>query len=299
MTERSRGMFSAKSDAYLGYEPELGVQELAPGVWTATDGEYRTLFADGDDHVVALNTLGTPGRARAYRRAIESTVPGKPIGTLVMTIDHLDHAGFATELAPDADVIAHELCAQVARGRGSDGQRAPTQAIAGSGEELEVGGLRLTLNYPGPTVGTGNLAVEIGETGITFLVGPRADARYGLFPDFHMRHYSDSVRRLLDRGFDQLVPGRSTPMTPEQVGTALEYFDALHEASQRAFAEGVPIWEYEAMRAYVEESLRDRFASLQGFERHVGIGAIRVVHHYLMGGWGIEDTTRPDRVLTG
>lgn len=195
MTERNRGMFSADTDDYLGHEPELVVEELAPGVWTATDGDYRALFADGDDQVVALNTLGTPGRARAYRRAIEDTVPGKPVGTVVMTIG--------------------------------------------------------------------------------------------------------SVRRLLDRGFDRLVPVRSTPMTPDQVRTALEYFEAMHEASQRAFAEGVPIWEYEAMREYVEGSLGDRFASLQGFERHVGIGAIRIVHHYLMGGWGLEDTMQLERLLAG
>jgi hypothetical protein len=28
-----------------------------------------------------------------------------------------------------------------------------------------------------------------------------------------------------------------------------------------------------------------------------GIGALRAVHHYLTGGWGIEDTQRPELLL--
>ena len=76
-----------------------------------------------------------------------------------------------------------------------------------------------------------------------------------------------------------------------------DFVDALAEASQRAFADGLPIWVIEAMAPYAQEALQDRFGDLDGFDRHVGIGAIRLVHYYLMGGWGLEDTARPELLL--
>jgi hypothetical protein len=54
---------------------------------------------------------------------------------------------------------------------------------------------------------------------------------------------------------------------------------------------------YQAMEPFVAERLRERFGELEGFERHVGITSIRVVHHYLMGGWGMEDTAEPDALF--
>jgi hypothetical protein len=78
---------------------------------------------------------------------------------------------------------------------------------------------------------------------------------------------------------------------------AADYVDALKQACQEAFAEGVPIWVIEAMEPFVGERLRDRFGDLDGFDRHVGIGAIRAVHHYLMGGWGMEDTAEPEALF--
>jgi glyoxylase-like metal-dependent hydrolase (beta-lactamase superfamily II) len=129
------------------------------------------------------------------------------------------------------------------------------------------------------------------------MVGPRADARYGLFPDFHITQYARSIRSLLELDFDTFVPGRGPVMQKAELERAIDYAEALSEAVQRAFAEGVPIWIYEMMAPYVSQALQGQFGDLEGFEAHVGIGAMRFVHHYLMGGWGIEDTHEPEQVL--
>jgi hypothetical protein len=50
------------------------------------------------------------------------------------------------------------------------------------------------------------------------------------------------------------------------------------------------------MKGYCIGQLGERFGDLEGFEGHIGQMAIRIVHHYLMGGWGLEDTPEP-RVL--
>lgn len=296
MSDVHRGLFTIEVADHQRHEPDLEVESVGDGVWTVSDGDHRTIFAGGRDGVVAFNTFGTPGAARAYRRAIERTVPGARIGTVVCTIDHLDHAGYAADLAPDAARVGHELTATVIEGRRSDGQLPLTRVVRGRGEDLELDGVRMRLRYPGPTVGTGNLAVHLPDQRLLFMVGPRADARYGLFSDFHLRHYAGNVRSLLDMEIDRFVPGRSRTMSVHEAACACDYVEAVQEASQRAFAGGVPIWEYEPMERYVAEALREDFGSLEGFERHIGIGALRVVHHYLTGGWGLEDTTGPERL---
>ena len=60
--------------------------------------------------------------------------------------------------------------------------------------------------------------------------------------------------------------------------------------------EFVPIWVMDAMQGYVANELKDQFGDLDGFEEHIGLTSIRIVHHYLMGGWSTEDTPEP-RIL--
>jgi hypothetical protein len=39
-------------------------------IWSVSEGIYRTIFVEGNKGVVAFDTLGTPGGARAYAGAI-------------------------------------------------------------------------------------------------------------------------------------------------------------------------------------------------------------------------------------
>jgi glyoxylase-like metal-dependent hydrolase (beta-lactamase superfamily II) len=263
-------------------------EEIADGVFTVASDDHRALFAGG----VVVNSFSSEAQARAYADAI-----GRPVEALIATIDHLDHTGQSAALAPDAEVIAHELCARVIERRAAPGQRRADRLVGGEGEELSFGGIRVRLIYLGPTQGTGNLAVHLPDHRVLFFVGPRADARYGLLPDFHLRHVTRIWRELAALDVDVVVPGRGPVMTNAELTRAADYIDALKRAAQEAFAEGVPIWVIQAMEPFVAERLRDRFGDLEGFDRHIGIGAIRVVHHYLMGGWGMEDTSDPDALF--
>jgi hypothetical protein len=297
--ETHTGIFTADAGAYLGRAPEVSVEEVAEGLWSAAAGDYRVAFAEGAEGVVAFNTLDTPGAARALREAIEATLPGKPIRTLVQTIDHLDHTGYGEELAPGAEVHGHELTARMIAGRGASGQSAIDRPLAGAGEARTLDGVAVELRYPGPTQGSGNLAVHFPERRVLFLVGPRADARYGLFADVHFSHYARAVRSLLDLEFDVVVPGRGALMDRAGLERSLEYVETMQLVTQEAFAQGLPVWIMPVLEGYAKGRLADRFGDLEGFDDHVGIGAIRVVHHYLMGGWGLEDTHEPERILAG
>jgi hypothetical protein len=94
-----------------------------------------------------------------------------------------------------------------------------------------------------------------------------------------------------DTSFETFVPGRFVPMERSAAVFAIDYVEALDEACQRAYLEpGVFIWLMDAVGAWVADGLRSRFGQLDGFEMHLPLGAFRFVHHYLMGGWGLEDT---------
>lgn len=301
MAEKSTGIFtSARVQAYLAREPQLALQRLSARLWTASDGVYRTLFAEGDSSVIAFDTFGTPGRARAYRKAIASAIPDKPIGTVIYTHDHLDHAGFADDLAPDAEILADTLCAKVVALRRARGQRVPTATVGGTANAMLIDGVAFTLLNPGPTHGTGNIGAWFAAERVLYSSDTiLPNARYGLLPDYHLANFVRFMRGFLEHDWQVFVPGRYALSDRAGFARGCDYLEAVDEAAQRAFVEFVPIWVLEAMRAFVGDELRPRFGDLDGFEEHVGLSAIRIVHHYLMGGWGLEDTPEPGVLLAG
>jgi len=114
-----------------------------------------------------------------------------------------------------------------------------------------------------------------------------------MLPDYHVRPYSAAMRQLLALDVDTFVSGRWDIMTREKLVDALDYFDAVHDVAQQAFAENVAVWLFEPTEAFLKEKLATRWGHLEGFEDHVGITAFRFTHHYLTGGWGMEDTATP------
>ena len=293
-TSKLRGITS--SDVLLPWlhrNPDLTVEPLAERLWTASDGRARVIFAEGERGVVAFDTLGTPGAAIALREAIARTVPGKTVSTIVYSHDHLDASGWAATLAPDAEIVAHEATAEIVRLRGADGQRPVDRVVRGESEGLVLDGVDVELCYPGPTHGTGNLAVVFSRANTLFMSGTALpNARYGFFPDVHVGSYVRSMRALFAQtDFETFVPGRFAPMDRSAAVFAVDYVEALDVACQQAYLEpDVFIWVMDMVGAWVAERLRPRFGQLDGFERHVPLGAFRFVHHYLMGGWGREDT---------
>ena len=295
----NRGLFTTdKAQPYLALEPEMAVQQLSGRLWTVSDGTCRTLFIKGEEGVVAFDTFGTPGRARAYARAINDVLPGREINTVIYSHDHLDHAGFAADLAPGAGIIADEMCAKVIRLRAAEGQLQPTRVLSGTEHRVNVDGVDLVLLNPGPTHGSGNLAAWFAEEKLLFSSDTiLANARYGLLPDIHLANFVRFLRGFLALDWDTFVPGRYGLTDRAGFRRGCDYIEAVQAACQQAFVEFVPIWAYEPMRSYVLNRLADRFGDLEGFADHVGLTAIRVVHHYLMGGWSLEDTPEPGYLL--
>lgn len=288
----NRGTFTLPgAEDYLSREPAMQVEPLSERLYTITDGQVRTLFVAGDTSVIAFDTFGTPGKARAYQKAVAEALPDKPITTIIYTHDHLDSAGFAADLAPDAEIIADEMCAKVIKLRGAQGQLQPTRVLSGERHELTLDGVDLVLLNPGPTHGSGNLAALFEQDKVLFSADTvLANARYGFMPDYHFANFAPFMRGFLEHDWERFVPGRYELTDRAGFERGINFIEAVMTACQQAFANFMPIWLYEPMRGFCIEQLAAEYGDLDGFEDHVGQMAIRIVHHYLMGGWGLEDT---------
>ena len=295
----NRGLFTTnKAQPYLALEPEMQVERLSERLWTISDGTCRTIFIEGREGVIAFDTFGTPGRARAYARAVREAIPGREISAVIYSHDHLDHAGFAADFAPEAEIIADEICAKVIKLREAEGQLQPTRVLNGKENRIDVDGVELTLLNPGPTHGSGNLAVWFAEEKLLFSSDTiLANARYGLLPDIHLANFVSFMRGFLELDWERFVPGRYGITDRTGFCRGCDYIEAIQDACQQAFVEFVPIWACEPMKGYVMNKLAARFGDLDGFADHVGLTAMRVVHHYLMGGWSLEDTPEPGYIL--
>ena len=240
MSENSGNFTLPEAQVYLAIEPELDSRQLSDLLWTVSHGVCRTIFIEANNSVIAFDTFGTPGRARAYRRAIEDVIPGKPISTIIYSHDHLDHAGFAADLSADAEIIADEVCAKVVKARQAEGQLTPTRIVAGHENRLHIDGVDIVLLNPGPTHGSGNIAAYFAEEKILFSSDTiLANAKYGFMPDYHFANLVKFMRGFLDLDWNTFVPGRYELTDRAGFVKACEFIQAVQLETQNAFQEFV------------------------------------------------------------
>ncbi|WP_284762100.1 hypothetical protein [Arthrobacter sp. efr-133-R2A-63] len=81
-------------------------------------------------------------------------------------------------------------------------------------------------------------------------------------------------------------------MDAEQVRQAMDYVKDSRDACQRCVAGGqVAHWLLEPMSEYLHSELSSKWSHLEGYDPvTVGLGGLRVVCHYYMGGWWLDDT---------
>ncbi len=274
---------------------DLTYQPLADGLWTVSEGIYRTIFIRGKTGVIAFDTFSTPGGARAYQMAIGRVYPGKEIHTVIYSHDHLDHTGYAADLAPKADILAHDLCGKVIAARKSDGQLPATEVWSGERKQFEIDGVRFELLYPGPTHGDGNVAAHFPDHKLLFMVDTVIPGvGYTFFPDWHIRPYVDNMRRLLSLEWDTFVPGHFWTLGRKDFEDNLQYYLDVSDVAQDAIGDGVAVDDLEATTKYAQEKLRDRYGHLFRFDEYIGMNLMRYMHHFLSGGWGIEGNMKPE-----
>jgi glyoxylase-like metal-dependent hydrolase (beta-lactamase superfamily II) len=81
-----------------GMAPEIAVEELAPGLWLLTGpafngGLYHTVAIEQSNRIVLVEAPDNDARTLAVIAKARTLRPGKPLGPMVNTHHHFDHAG--------------------------------------------------------------------------------------------------------------------------------------------------------------------------------------------------------------
>lgn len=284
------GIFSLQGNIPIqGAWRDISYEPIRDNIWTATEGIYRTIFLEGKNGCIAFDTFTTPGTARAYAAAISRVFPKKPVHTIVYSHDHLDHTGYAADLAPQADIIAHKLCNQVIVGRDSDGQLPATEEWDGERKSYFIDDCYFELLYPGPTHGDGNVAAYFPQSKVLFMVDTvAAGAGYTTLMDWHLKPYIPTMKRFLSLDWDIFIPGHFWPLTRDQFIEVLDYWDELDNFGQQAILDGVDPHNWEELNKYTLEHLGPKYATSFRFYEYAAMNLSRYMQEYLSGGWGIE-----------
>lgn len=290
------GVFTIPGDLPIqGAYRDICYQPLRGNLWTASEGIYRTIYLEGRKSVIAFDTFGTPGTARAYAYALHRTFPKKPVDTIVYSHEHLDHTGYAEDLAPAERVIAHQYANAVIEARQSNGQRPANDTWRGERQEFSIDGVDFELIYPGPTHGDGNVAAYFPQHKTLFMADTvAAGAGYMTLMDWHVTHYVPVMRRFLSLDWDLWVPGHFWMLTRPQFIQILDYWEGLFEFAQEAIIAGVDPHDWEGLNAWTDEHLGPLYRNDFRYYEYAAMNLSRYMQEYLTGGWGIEGNLKPD-----
>lgn len=279
---------------------DMTYQPVRGNVWTVSEGVNRSILIEGTKGLIAFDTFGSPGAATAYRVAVSRIFPDKPVHTVVYSHDHLDHTGYASDFAPDARVIAHELTDNVVKARKSDGQVPAHEVWSGERKEFEIDGVRFEMIYPGPTHGDGNSAAYFPDLKLLFMVDTVIPGvGYTFLPDWHLAPYIPVVKRLLTLEWDLYVPGHFWLLDREGFRENIRVYESLAECAQRALEEGVDVEDLREVTRYAHDRLAPQWAGQFRFVEYSGMNLLRYLWHYLQGGWGLEGNFQASRAPLG
>ena len=91
--------------------------ELAPGIWRAEGGSHHSLVVDQGTRLVVVEAPQSAARTQAVLDTLRARFPGKPVGLVVNTHHHWDHAGgLRAALAAGVPVVTHARNAAFVRG---------------------------------------------------------------------------------------------------------------------------------------------------------------------------------------
>ncbi|HKA59565.1 MAG TPA: MBL fold metallo-hydrolase [Gemmatimonadales bacterium] len=108
--------------------------ELAPNVWRAEGGSHHSLIIDQGARLVVAEAPLSAQRMEALLDTLRSRFPGKPVGMVINTHHHWDHAGgLRTALAANLPIVTHARNASFVRSIGTAKKTVRPDALSKSG----------------------------------------------------------------------------------------------------------------------------------------------------------------------
>jgi glyoxylase-like metal-dependent hydrolase (beta-lactamase superfamily II) len=119
--------------------PVVTLVELATGVWRAEGGSHHSLVVEQPDRLIVVEAPQTSRRSQAVLDTLRARFPAKPIGMIVNTHHHWDHAGgLRAYLAAGTPVVTSTGNAAFVRNVGAAQKTMQPDALSRRGRPLQV-----------------------------------------------------------------------------------------------------------------------------------------------------------------
>ncbi len=204
------------------------------------------------DGAVLIDTLLYPEETMLIRRFVEDGL-GSKVAFVINTHFHADHTT-GTCFFPGAQVLAHRLCRDMLDARGRESLRQlKHSSVEFSAVELvlptitfedemalEIGGTSFKLRES-PGHSPDSIVCLLEEEEVLFAADTVMPIPY--FVDGNFVDFTESLKRLLDRDYENIVQGHGDIIlrgeVPEKITSDLEYLRLLEEAVTIALDKGL------------------------------------------------------------
>lgn len=133
--------------------------ELAPNVWRAEGGSHHSLIIDQGTRLVVAEAPLSSQRVEALLDTLRSRFPGKPVGMVINTHHHWDHAsGLRATLAANLPIVTHARNVSFVRSIASTRKTVRPDALSRSGRPSRS---TITAVEDTMTIGSGDTRVVV------------------------------------------------------------------------------------------------------------------------------------------
>ena len=229
----------------LGQAPPFETRKVTDNVYIFRYGGHQSMFVVTPEGVIATDPIAylRPQAARTYIEEIRKVTPA-PIRYVVYSHHHYDHiAGGKPFKDLGATFVAHRNARMHLEQLQYSDVVLPDEVVDGT-RTIELGGTRLELHYVGRNHSDNSLVMLLPRERILFAVDfiPIEAVQFRDMPDGFLPDWFDSLDRVLEMDWDQLIPGH--PYAGGRLGTKddirnlKQYMTDLSDAVRKAAGEG-------------------------------------------------------------
>lgn len=205
---------------------------------------YFTNFLVTSEGVVAFDPL-SDSAAWVYADLIEKYAPGKPLLAIVYSHLHTDHIAGARVLrhrfGQDVPIIAHERVLRFFQRRPVPFIDLPTKTVSDQGAEFRFGDRTIRLHYLGYAHTASILVPEVPELKMAYVCDFASNNVVGWteLPGIDIDEMLRMQRKALQLNVDTVSFCHGPPGSLKAVQEQLNYFEAVFNASQSAYQQGL------------------------------------------------------------
>lgn len=267
-------------------DPGIGLEPVAPGVWSFKYDWYRNLVLVAGDEIAVFDPISGPA-ATALAAELTKQFAGKKVTLLGYSHAHHDHIrGGAQLVAEGTTVIAHENVARELALFGASEVLAPTQSVPGD-HAFTWAGMRIELLHLPRSHSDSYLAVWLPDAKILYapdLVGKKGGL--AIENDNFLPGMIAGQQRLFALGATQIVPGHFALCTNADLKA---YSDMLIRMRVVVAEELKAAGTYDATKidtagfTRIQQKLRAEFGGVEGFNDALLFNTYYLVLAYIGG----------------